>query len=77
MQSIRATELSKAEGIMRIERHNKDIHLQRVQLEKAEERQTFIEVAQTVVSTVSTRMGTFVRDPEAVGKTVGTHRECY
>ena len=71
VQSIRATELSKAEGVMRVERHNKDIHLHRLELEKAEERRTFIEVAQTVVATVSSRMGAFIRDPEAVAKTVG------
>lgn len=71
MRSIRATELSKAEGLMRIERSNKDLHMQRLELEKAEERKTFIEVAQTVVSAVSSRMGAFLSDPEAVAKTVG------
>ena len=71
MQSIRATELSKAEGLMRVERSNKDLHMQRLRLEKAEERQTFIEVAQTVVATVSSRISAYLRDPEAVAKTVG------
>jgi len=72
MQSIRATELSKAEGLMRVERSNKDLHLQRLQLEKVEERQTFIEVAQTMVATVSSRLSAYLHDPEAVAKTVGT-----
>ena len=70
VQSIRATELARAEGAMRIERHNKDLHLARLELEKSQERQTFIAVAQTAVSAIATRMGNFLRDPEAVAKTV-------
>lgn len=70
VQSIRATELARAEGAMRIERHNKDLHLAKLELEKNHERQTFIAVAETAVSSIAARMSSFLQDPEAVTKSI-------
>eukprot|EP01052_Picozoa_sp_SAG31_P004449 SAG31_NODE_184_length_20985_cov_28.867567_10_plen_599_part_00 len=71
MQSIRATELAKAEGAMRVERHNEDLTLRRLKLQAEQQRVTFIEVAQTSIAGVSDRVAGFFSDRDSMLKVVG------
>lgn len=70
MQSIRATEIAKAEGQMRVERHNEDLTNRRLKLEEEQRRITYTQVAQTSITAVANRIGGFFQDRDSMLKAV-------